>query len=101
MDYSVAEKVAVHEAFEALLEVLDEADREPDRWEENCLAQAITAMACGTYRLAAVELQLFSTPASARPDHSMQHLDSTPQRFNKGQLRYGLSRIRTLAVGEE
>lgn len=99
MDYSAAEKDAVHEAFEALLDGLDAADREPDRWEEECLARSLAAMVCGTYRLAAVELQLFSTPAADRPD--MQHLDATPQKFTKERLRYGLDCLRSLAAEQE
>lgn len=101
MDYSVAEKHAVHEAFEALLEVLDASDREPDGWEEYCLAQSLTAMACGTYRLAAVELQMFSSPRGARADEILQYHYSAPQKFTKERLRYGLTSIRTLAVEEE
>lgn len=96
MDYSLAEKQAVHEAFEALLDGLDGEDREPDRWEEDCLVQSLAAMACGTYRLAAVELQLFSTSPSTRSGDSILHLNSTPQKFTKEQLRFGLQRIRKL-----
>lgn len=98
MDYSLAEKDAVHEAFEALLEILEDSDREPDRWEEDCLSHALTAMACGTYRLAAVELQHFSTPLAARSPGSMQHLNASPQKFTKEHLRQGLAQIRTFAV---
>lgn len=101
MDYSLAEKAAVHDAFEALLDALDAADREPDRWEEDCLVQALAAMACGTYRHAAVELQVFSTPGTERSGDSLLHLNSTPQKFTKEQLRYGLSRMRLLAIAQE
>ena len=66
MDYSLAEKQAVQEAFEALLDAFDAEDREPDRWEEDCLSHALTAMACGLYRVAAVELHIFCTPPGAR-----------------------------------
>lgn len=101
MDYSLAEKQAVHEAFETVLDDFDAVEREPDRWQEDCLSQALTAMACGLYRLAAVELQIFSTPPSARSVESMQHLNSTPQKFTKEFLRRGLQQIRTLALERE
>ena len=96
MDYSLAEKKAVHEAFEAMLDDLDAADREPDRWTEDCLSHSLTAMACGMYRLAAVELKLAAAPSIQRSPGSVQSLNSMPQKFTKEHLRRGLTAIKSL-----
>lgn len=101
MDYSLAEKQAVHEAFEAALDKFDADDREPDRWEEDCLSQSLTAMACGLYRLAAVELSFCRTPPMARSPASVLHLNSTPQKFTKEHLRRGIEQVRTFEVERE
>ena len=96
MDYSLAEKRAVHEAFEAALDQLDADDREPDRWEEDCFSQSLSAMTCGLYRLAAVQLTFCKTPLVARSPASVLHLNSTPQKITKESMRRGLAAVRAI-----
>jgi hypothetical protein len=52
--------------FIAALDLLDKQQREPDRWEEECLAYALGAMACGLYPAAQVELDAFARPVPER-----------------------------------
>lgn len=97
MDYSVAEKHAVREAFEAMLEGLDAADREPDRWEEECLARSMAAMLCGRYRLAAVQVTKASVPEHYRDQQPMAGLDVAPPALSKEDFRRGLAELRQSA----
>ena len=46
----------LHHDFTAALDLLDKENREPDRWEEECLSYALGALACGLYLAAEVEL---------------------------------------------
>lgn len=101
MDYSLAEKQAVHEAFEAVLDEFDAAGREPDRWEEDCLSQSLSAMTCGLYRLAAAHLSFCKTPLVARSPAGVLHLNSTPQKLTIEHLRRGLSQIRAFPSESE
>jgi hypothetical protein len=96
MDYSVAEKQAVHEAFEALLEGLDASDGEPDQWEEECLARALAAMICGRYRVAAVLVTKAGDPANRQ--YSAGAGDARPS-LTKEDFRRGLEALRQIAVG--
>ena len=80
-----------HEAFSAALDRLDAAKREPDRREEECLALAMAAMACGLYDAALYEIDAFVTAesgplrlASARPE---------PPRFTVTRLRWALEQM--------
>lgn len=97
MDYSRPEMDAVHEAYDLFLDALDDDDREPDRWEEECLVYGLTAMTCGSYRLAAVELTVARTPLRQRSPESMRRLEELPQKITKQQMRAGLRRIKAIA----
>lgn len=98
MDDSLAEKEAVHEAFEKKLDDLDACDRDPDRREEDCLAQAIAAMTCGRYRAAAVELTKASAPEHARYQLLVAGVARTPQKLTREDFRHGLAALRRLAA---
>jgi hypothetical protein len=84
----------LHQAFTAALDLLDQQNREPDRWEEECLSYALGAMACGLYSAAEVELAAFSRPASERPPEEVAMLAGKPSRFTKEMLRHGLDYVR-------
>jgi len=98
MDSSPAEKDAAHEAFDETLSHLDKANREPDRWEESCFARAITAMACGMYRLATVELQVCKIAPGNRLLESYRH--DWPLKFTKKNLRDALASLKSLQTKE-
>jgi hypothetical protein len=80
-----------HEAFSAALDTLEAAKREPDRWEEECLALAMAAMACGLYEAALNEIDAFSTAERERSPSAVTR--SEPPRFTVARLRRGLDRI--------
>lgn len=84
----------LHQTFTAALDFLDEQNREPDRWEEECLSYALGAMACGLYSAAEVELAAFSRPAAERPPEEVAMLARKPSRFTKEMLRHGLDYVR-------
>ena len=84
----------LHQAFAAALDLLDKQNREPDRWEEECLSYALGAMACGLYSAAEVELAAFSRPAAERPPAEVAMLTGKPGRFTKEMLRHGLDYVR-------
>ena len=50
----VERKNRLHANFIAALNLLDTENREPDRWEEECLSYALGAMACCMYIVADV-----------------------------------------------
>ena len=83
----------LHRNFIAALDLLDTLEREPDRWEEECLSYALSALACGLYLVAEVELDAFGRPMSERPQDEVALLESRPQRFTKEMLRHGLQFI--------
>jgi hypothetical protein len=80
-----------HEAFSAALDTLEAAKREPDRWEEECLALAMAAMACGLYDAAFYEIDAFSTAERRRSPFAA--VRSEPPRFTAARLRRGLDQI--------
>lgn len=84
----------LHENFIAALDYLDRENREPDRWEEECLSYALGAMACGMWLVAEVELDAFSRPVGERSHLEVAKLEAKPQRFNKAMLRDGLGYVR-------
>ena len=94
MEYSHAEREAVLEQFEAFLNRLDADDRQPDRWEEDCLTYAISAMTSDMYRLAAVEIKIASTPPHERSPDSVRALNVRPARFTKDIFRRALTFLR-------
>jgi hypothetical protein len=83
----------LHRMFAAALDLLDKQNREPDRWEEECLSYALGAMACGLYSAAEVELAAFSRPAAERPPEEVAMLENKPSRFTKEMLRHGLDYV--------
>jgi hypothetical protein len=92
---SGARKERLHREFIAALALLDVQHREPDRWEEECLAYALGAMACGMYLVAEVELEAFRRAPAERPAEVLEALEAKPRRFNKAMLRHGLDYVRT------
>ena len=84
----------LHQTFTAALDHLDEQQREPDRWEEECLSYALGAIACGLYPAAEVELAAFWRPVSERPSGELAALEDKPQRFTKDMLRHGLDYVK-------
>ena len=69
-------------------------DREPDRWEEECLSYALGAMACGMHLVAEVELEAFDRPPSERSADAVATLALKPRRFSREMLRQGLAYVR-------
>ena len=56
----------LHHDFTAALDLLDKENREPNRWEEECLSYALGALACGLYLAAEVELAAFARGSKYR-----------------------------------
>ncbi len=83
----------LHQIFTAALDLLDRQNREPDRWEEECLSYALGAMACGLYTAAEVELAAFSRPVADRPHDEVAMLEEKPSRFTREMLRHGLDYV--------
>src|SRR6266481_184488 len=83
----------LHQDFTAALDLLDKQNREPDRWEEECLSYALGAMACGLYLAAEVELAAFARPLAQRSPEEIALLDKKPRRFTKSMLRHGLDYV--------
>jgi triphosphoribosyl-dephospho-CoA synthetase len=90
---SIERKDRLHENFTAALDLLDAEQREPDRWEEECLSYALGAMACGMYLVAEVELAAFNRPIDERSPEVMAALEAKPARFTKTMLRHGLDYV--------
>ena len=86
-------KDRLHENFIAALDLLDAEQREPDRWEEECLSYALGAMACGMYLVAEVELAAFRRPLAERSPEVIATLAAKPARFTKAMLRHGLDYV--------
>jgi hypothetical protein len=91
--HSIERKQRLQEKFIAALDLLDEQQREPDRWEEECLSYALSALACGLYLVAEVELEAFSRPVAERLPETVAALNATPRRFSKAMLRRALERV--------
>jgi len=79
--------------FADALDLLDKQQREPDRWEEECLTYALGAMACGLYPAAEVVLDAFARPAAERTPEELAELENKPRRFTKAMLRHGLEYV--------
>jgi hypothetical protein len=90
----VERKNRLYDAFVAALDRLDSEQREPDRWEEECLSYALGAMACGMYLVAEVELAAFTRPIDERSPDVLASLAAKPARFTKEMLRHGLDYVR-------
>jgi hypothetical protein len=83
----------LHQTFTAALDLLDKENREPDRWEEECLSYALGALACGLYLAAEVELAAFARPLDERSPEEVAVLAKKPRRFTKSMLRHGLDYV--------
>jgi len=90
---SIDRKDRLHDEFLAALDLLDTEQREPDRWEEECLSYALGAMACGMYLVAEVELDAFKRPLAERSPEVSAALAAKPARFTKAMLRHGLDYV--------
>lgn len=90
-----ARRDRLHHSFIAALDGLDAEGREPDRWEEECLAYALGAMACGMELVAEVELDAFRRTLGERPPEVVTALEARPRRFTRAMLRQGLDYVRT------
>jgi len=90
---SIERKDRLHRNFISAPDLLDAEQREPDRWEEECLAYALGAMACGMYLVAEVELDAFKRPIAERSPDALATLVAKPQRFTKAMLRHGLDYV--------
>jgi len=90
----VERKDRLHRNFIAALDLLDAEQREPDRWEEECLSYALGAMACGMYLVAEVELAAFARPIDERSPGALAVLAAKPARFTKDMLRHGVEYVR-------
>ena len=80
-------------AFTAALDILEAAGREPDEWEEERLALAIGALACGLYAVAIDEIDAFSLAVRQRSPQAIARPGHTPPRFTLAKLRHGLDQI--------
>jgi len=94
MEYTPEQRRHIQEAFAAALDRLEAEGREPDRWEEGCLAYAIAAMACGMYALAATEIDVFATNGKGRSPEANASFESSPPRFTLEMFRRGLIQVR-------
>jgi hypothetical protein len=88
--HSTEQKTRLQRNFLAALDLLDTLGREPDRWEEECLSYALSAMASDLYLVAEVELEAFGRPIGQRPADQMAALNARPGRFTKAMLRHCL-----------
>jgi hypothetical protein len=69
---------AVHRAFKSILLTLDALGREPDRWEQEILVDALCSMACGRYlgaatRIVEIRLSLLKEMMRRALDHIQVH----------------------------
>jgi len=85
-------------AFSAALDILDTVEREPDKWEEECLAMAIGALACGLYAVAIDEINSFSLTIRQRPPQAIARPGHTPPRFTAAKLRHGLDQVPSFSL---
>jgi len=94
MDGTIDRNDRLHGSFIAALDHLDAEQREPDRWEEECLSYALGALACGLHLVAHVELEAFWRPVGQRSPDAVAALADKPARFTKAMLRHGLDYVR-------
>jgi hypothetical protein len=89
-----ASRQTVLDAFSAALGLLKAAKREPDYWEEECLALALSAMVCGLHDVATDEIDAFHTAVRQRSTQAIARPESSPPRFTVARLRRGLEQVR-------
>ena len=89
-----ASRQTAQDAFFAALGLLKAAKREPDFWEEECLALALSAMVCGLHDVAIDEIDAFLTAVHQRSPHAAARPASSPARFTVARLRRGLEQAR-------
>lgn len=87
MHASSESKQRLQEKFIAAFDRLDREDREPDRWEEESLAYALSALANRLLLAADLELEVFSRPPAERSPDTVRALEENPRRFTKNALR--------------
>lgn len=92
-EHSDERKQRLHDKFIAAIDLLDRQQREPDRWEEECLFYTLSALACGLYLAAEVELEAFARAPDDRSPEAVAALDAKPRRFTKDLLRRILERL--------
>ena len=80
-------------AFSAAIDILEVAQREPDKWEEERLALAIGALTCGLYKVAIDEIDQFSLAVRQRSPQAAARPDHIPPHFTVAKLRHGLDRV--------
>ena len=78
------EKLRAAEGIEAVLSILESAQREPDQWGSLCLAEAVSALFRGLYRLAFVEAGQALMPVDQR---SEEGLPKPTKQFSLRELR--------------
>ncbi len=94
MDGTTDRNDRLHGSFIAALDHLDAEQREPDRWEEECLSYALGALACGLPVVAHVEIEAFWRPVEQRSPDAAAALAGKPARFTRAMLRHGLDYVR-------
>jgi len=94
MDGTTDRNDRLHGSFIAALDHLDAGQREPDRWEEECLSYALGALACGLPLVAHVEIEAFWRPVGQRSPDAVAALADKPARFTKAMLRHGIDYVR-------
>jgi hypothetical protein len=75
------------DAVQAVFSRLEGEGRDPDVWESDCLAEAISAIYRGMYKHGATEAALALTPAERRAPLMKRHPDEERQHFNLPALR--------------
>lgn len=85
--FSKAQKVALHDVFESILDQLQGHQRGPDAWEEACLVHALSFMEAGLYDRAKAEVHASATPAGQRSTWREAQVIRNPQRYSLAQLR--------------
>ena len=85
--FSKAQKIALHDLFESILDQLDGLQRGPDAWEEACLVHALSFMEAGLYDRVKAEVHACATPVGQRSSWREAQVIRNPQRYSLAQLR--------------
>ncbi len=86
-------KARVHVQFAGALHHLEEAHREPNWKEEECLFRALSDMKRGSYKLAEADL-LELTGVFSSPEKYTEPPVSTRERYTTALLRRGLLQLK-------
>ncbi len=87
-------KARVHVQFAGALQHLEEAHREPNWKEEECLFRALSYMKRGSYKLAEADL-LELTGVFASPEKYADLPVATRERYTIALLRRGLLQVKS------